>query len=114
MILFWSEVIPAKQDDPDEGVAGYKESHAHDDEEWLVHRHQHSLDQHFQSSMFPGDGEETEYDHHVAQGQSVLIVKDVVEDNPDNTHDGDEQIDSVPWRRGHVSYSSGGIFAQLC
>ena len=45
--------------------------------------------------MFASDGEESEDDDHVAQGQSVFVVDDVVEDDPHDAQNGDGQIATV-------------------
>ena len=56
-----------EQDDAGQGVAGDEEEHAHDDEEALVHAHEHGLHQHLQRRVLARDREETENDDDVAQ-----------------------------------------------
>ena len=68
----------------------------HDDEERLVHGHEHGLHEHLQRGVLPGDGEEPQDDHHVAQGERVLVVEGVVEDDPGHAEDGHQEVAAVP------------------
>ena len=53
-----------------------------------------------------------EYDDDVAEGERVLVLEDVVEDDPDDAEDGDEEVGAVPLRlqvpvrreRDHLHY----------